>query len=283
MWKKNPEVVEYEKAKEIIKHAELNETYILSLTGGEPFLNPDIFKIVSYAKNKRFSVHVASNGTLVSEEKAKQLKEAGLDLLTLSFDHYKSTIHDNIRGHKNCFEKAIRAVDNCKKVGLSVCASTVINSFNFNHIEDHIEYFSEEVGIGVGFCFPELSPNGEFFAVKSRIIDVSNKELIDCFEEILKMKNKGHRIYNTKVFLRQSIDFLKGNKVNKCLAGEKVFYCDWKGNIYPCFNKERICGYDEKWNKKIECNDCFIQCFREPSIICQRPWEILFNPQLLSL
>jgi MoaA/NifB/PqqE/SkfB family radical SAM enzyme len=283
MWKKKPVSIDYEKAKDIIKHAELNQIYVLSLTGGEPFLNPDIFRIIQQAKSRRFRIHCASNGTLLTEERVKLLKEVGLDLLTLSFDYYKPCIHDQIRGHRNCFSKAINVLNYCKKIDLSVCATTVINRFNVSDIENHIRYFSEELDIGIGFCFPSLSPNEEFFANESKVIDISNEELIDCFEKILKMRNEGYKIYNTKIFLKQSIDFLKGKEVTKCLSGERVFYCDWNGSIYPCFNKDKICRYNEKWKKKIDCNECLVQCFREPSIICQRPWEILFNPQLLSL
>src|SRR3989338_3143188 len=48
----------------------------LNLTGiGEPVLNKDIFKIISYAKRKRTFVKLDSNATLITRDKGVQMLE----------------------------------------------------------------------------------------------------------------------------------------------------------------------------------------------------------------
>ena len=54
---------------------------------GEPFLNPDIFKIISYAKTKNILIHSSTNGNVrFSEEKAEELVNSGLDSLIVAVD-----------------------------------------------------------------------------------------------------------------------------------------------------------------------------------------------------
>ena len=54
--------------------------------GGEPFLHPDILKIVEYIKkiDERIEVDINTNFSLVSKAKAKKLIDLGLDMFTVS-------------------------------------------------------------------------------------------------------------------------------------------------------------------------------------------------------
>ncbi|RJP68700.1 MAG: radical SAM protein [Candidatus Abyssobacteria bacterium SURF_17] len=54
---------------------------------GEPFLNPDIFKMISYAKSRNIVVHSSTNGNVrFDEAKAEQLVDSGLDSLVFGVD-----------------------------------------------------------------------------------------------------------------------------------------------------------------------------------------------------
>jgi len=54
---------------------------------GEPFLNPDIFRMIAYAKSRNIVVHSSTNGNLkFSEEKAEKLIGSGLDSLVVAVD-----------------------------------------------------------------------------------------------------------------------------------------------------------------------------------------------------
>lgn len=54
---------------------------------GEPFLNPDIFRIISYAKSKNIVVHSSTNGNLkFDDQKAEKLVDSGLDSLVFAVD-----------------------------------------------------------------------------------------------------------------------------------------------------------------------------------------------------
>lgn len=52
---------------------------------GEPFLNPDVFKIIQYAKKSHCSVNCATNFTLVGN-KIENLLDSGIDQIKISID-----------------------------------------------------------------------------------------------------------------------------------------------------------------------------------------------------
>jgi len=53
---------------------------LLSFSGGEPFVRPDLMEILEWA-SRRNTTHVITNGTLVNEEKARRLAELGAGTL----------------------------------------------------------------------------------------------------------------------------------------------------------------------------------------------------------
>jgi MoaA/NifB/PqqE/SkfB family radical SAM enzyme len=54
---------------------------------GEPFLNPDLLKMISYAKSKKIVVHSSTNGQVrLDEARAGELIESGLDSLVFGID-----------------------------------------------------------------------------------------------------------------------------------------------------------------------------------------------------
>ena len=88
----------------------------LFLTGGEPLLHEGFFDIVKYAHRKLIAVGVLTNGTLLDEHTAQEMKHAGVHLLHFSIDGPTASIHDEFRGVEGSFEKTLRAV----KIGLEL-------------------------------------------------------------------------------------------------------------------------------------------------------------------
>jgi MoaA/NifB/PqqE/SkfB family radical SAM enzyme len=62
-------------------------TFSLELTGGEPMMHPDIFDLISYARERDFyKVMMISNAYLLNEKKVQQLNAAGLMEMQVSVD-----------------------------------------------------------------------------------------------------------------------------------------------------------------------------------------------------
>src|SRR5258707_3656163 len=67
---------------------------ILVMTGGEPLFRKDIFQLASYATSQGIKVALATNGTLVTEEIAKRIREAGIVRVAISLDGVDAATHD---------------------------------------------------------------------------------------------------------------------------------------------------------------------------------------------
>jgi radical SAM protein with 4Fe4S-binding SPASM domain len=116
--------------------------------GGEPFLYPDLLPLITYMKKKGFIVSIVTNGTKVAQH-ARELVEAGLDVLLVSIDGPRDT-HDNIRGYKGAFNlttDGIRAVQAEKerlgKVKPYVTLMSVFTRDNQDKVEEIYELGDE--------------------------------------------------------------------------------------------------------------------------------------------
>ena len=74
----------------------------IGFTGGEPFMNKDIMKMIDYSLNKNFKVLVLSNAMKPMLNRTNELIKLNHLNLTLrvSIDHYQKEKHEEIRGKK---------------------------------------------------------------------------------------------------------------------------------------------------------------------------------------
>ncbi len=106
---------------------------VVSFTGGEPLLHPQICDLIKYAKDKGRVCTLVTNGWFL-EDKAEQICETGLNCITVSVDGPKE-IHNSIRG-KNSFERLERGLqkilDQPKRP--IVLVSLAISDLNFDQL-----------------------------------------------------------------------------------------------------------------------------------------------------
>ena len=73
---------------------------------GEPTLHPELPEMVRIAKTRNIQVKLHTNGTALTEKMSSRLIDAGLDLISFSFDGYTAEIYEKIRC-KADFEKTL--------------------------------------------------------------------------------------------------------------------------------------------------------------------------------
>jgi radical SAM protein with 4Fe4S-binding SPASM domain len=64
---------------------------------GEPLLHPKLSKFIKYAKSKGHIVGLATNATLLTKEKSKELLETGLDNIVLALDGANKETYEGLR------------------------------------------------------------------------------------------------------------------------------------------------------------------------------------------
>jgi len=109
---------------------------LLILDGGEPLCRDDFFEIISYASSKGIRVVVGSNGTLIDNQTALKMKEAGVRSVAISVDGATAKTHDEFRGEDGTFHKTIEGAKACKEAGLPFQFNTIIRKETFREIPD---------------------------------------------------------------------------------------------------------------------------------------------------
>ncbi len=85
----------------------------ITLFGGEPFLHPNFYEIISQIKRLNMHCLVITNGTLLKRF-AKRIVEAGLDELNISIDGDRN-MHDEIRGLPGVFDQIMDGIAEVNK------------------------------------------------------------------------------------------------------------------------------------------------------------------------
>jgi len=262
-------IVRFEEAKKALKKFYGHDFRFLQLTGGEPLLNPDFFRILGFAKKLGFTVFFPTNGTLISREIAGKFAESKVDQVSISIHHFDPVIFEKISGHKNILKKTLDAVKYLRQAGVPVSALCTITKDNYKDIESIVKFF-KGLDMSVSFCTP-MSISKTSFALGGKSTEFSNDELKSVITQIIDLKKRYGNIFNCRDFLEDVLSFLDGRKSrHTCLGGKKIFYLDWDMKVFPCMYRgngisvEKFFGASTDDNR--ECEKCIHQCFREPSI-----------------
>lgn len=126
--------------------------YLIFYFQGEPFLNPDFLDMVKYASDKGIYTATSTNAHYLTDEKAKQTVESGLDRLIISIDGTTQDVYQSYRvGGK--LEKVIEGAKNIVKWKKELNSKTPFIFFQFlvvkpneHQIED-IKKLGKEIGV----------------------------------------------------------------------------------------------------------------------------------------
>ncbi|MFH1075172.1 MAG: radical SAM protein [Candidatus Firestonebacteria bacterium] len=102
----------------------------VSFTGGEPTLRKDLTALIKHAKSEKMWVNLITNGTLITPERAKKLKEAGLDSSQVSIEAGNASLHDEITQSAGSFEKTLNGIKNLINAGIRCHTNTTISRLN---------------------------------------------------------------------------------------------------------------------------------------------------------
>jgi len=118
-----------------------------TISGGEPFLHPQIFEILELIKRKvdntkKLIDHavITTNGSLLTKEKIKRLENIGFRELYVqtSIDSVDPKKHDAFRSSPGAFERAIKSVKLLVKSKLITSIRATITPQTLSEIEDLI-------------------------------------------------------------------------------------------------------------------------------------------------
>ncbi len=121
-----PVALSLEKINNLINTSKKKGSYFFGLLGGEPLLYPGLLDLIASHPDCYFQVF--SNGTLLTDDIAKRLRQLGNVTPLISIEGMEE-VSDIRRGGNQVFQRAITGVENCTAnklitgVAVSVCQS----------------------------------------------------------------------------------------------------------------------------------------------------------------
>jgi len=189
-------------AKECFKQLALDfkpQDITVAITGGEPLLRKDIYKMSEYIAGLGFKTGIVTNGYLLNNENIKKIKSAGVRSISISLDGLKET-HDKFRGVKGSYKRIMQAIDILTEENfLSVLeVITSVNTINIHELEELYQIIKKSQ---VGYW---------------RLMEVS---------EIGRVERNKELLINGKQ-LKFLLDFIKGKKdeLKREKLGLDIFY-----------------------------------------------------------
>ena len=200
----------------------------INITGGEPFLHPDFFNIISLFDDHNISFGILTNGTLLNESIVKKLAiYKNLSFVQISLDGTKR-IHDNIRGKGN-FKKALKGLGLLNKYNIQSMVAFTAHKKNVYKLKSVIKLVKRKK-VKVFWAdrliptdtYENILSNDEFFKM-SRLL----------YKESLKAEKSKRCV--TEIRVNRALMFLGGaNTIYHCAAGITLLTILANGDLLPC-------------------------------------------------
>ena len=113
------------------------------LQGGELLLQPDrLFEVLEAIKPERFYLYLTTNGFHLDEKMAKKLAKYKVSRVSVSIDSMDEKIHDEIRGGKESWKRAIKGLEHVKNAGMDPYLNITVGHYNANtdHFKQLLDY-----------------------------------------------------------------------------------------------------------------------------------------------
>jgi len=110
----------------------------LALTGGEPMLRRDLNELCTAARAAGLYSSLITAGTLFTPERARELKEAGLDHVQISIQSSDRDDNDRIAGNRS-FDKKIAAAHAARELDFPLTINCVLHRQNLDRIEELLD------------------------------------------------------------------------------------------------------------------------------------------------
>ena len=221
---------------------------VIVLSGGEPLLREDVFDIARYGTDKGLRMCLATNGTLVTEDICRKIKDSGIRMVSLSLDGSEETVHDDFRSQKGAFSGTINAARLFKQYGIEFLINSSFTKRNQEEIPK-IYRLAKELGATAWYLFM-IVPTGRGEAILNELISKEDYEkILDWHyqmekdeEDLLVRPTCAPHYYRVVLqkskeegssFTRRTLKFSTGGSKG-CLAGQLIALIDVDGNVLPC-------------------------------------------------
>lgn len=227
-----------EVARVIDEIAELAPGAMLVLTGGEPLLRRDLDDIVEHAAHLGLMPVIGTNGILLSETRARRLRDAGAVGVGISLDSIKPDYHDRLRGHDGAWQGALDGMRAARAAGLGVLMQATLFEENRHQLAGFADLAAEVGAMALNFFFLVCTGRGVTQT------DLSPQAYEEALRDILVLQGVRPKLMiraRCAPYARRMLELHAGDSADgyaewssACLAGRRYFRIGPKGEVTPC-------------------------------------------------
>jgi MoaA/NifB/PqqE/SkfB family radical SAM enzyme len=205
-------------------------SFLLTLSGGEVFLRPDLLPILEYARAQNFSISLMTTGTLgVNRDTLRFLRELGLNGLLLTLFSLNPAVHDGLTGIPGSWALLQDTIREARAAGLPVVFNCVAMQPNVGDVQA-IRDFAQQEGIALRLDARltrrwDGSPHRPGLAL-------TPEEQENLYKDV-GLKSDEHRERATTGW---------DPDIHGCGAGEYLGYITPSGDLWPCIEIPVSCG-----------------------------------------
>ena len=246
---------------------------LITITGGEPFLDPGLPSLLQllHAKKESFSFAILSNGTLIDTGIIELLRSFPPGFVQVSLDGMQP-VHDGIRG-RGAFEKAVQGIRLLVDAGIRTLVSFTASRTNYRELP-LVAAFVGKLGV-TRMWTDRMIPLGQGGRTADEVLS-SDEALEYCrLLRYARLRSALHVFRNFQVAAGRALQFLKcGGDPYACNAGRGLLAVLPNGDVYPCRRLPKKVGQiPDQSLSWIYSNNSYLQKLRSPRQVssgCER-------------
>jgi MoaA/NifB/PqqE/SkfB family radical SAM enzyme len=235
---------------------------VVQVSGGEPLMRPDVLDIVRALKKPGhipFLV-LATNASLLDENKYDELKQAGIDELSVSLD-FPDARHDENRKIPGLFAHLDSLIPKLAARGnRDITMITAVTKRNYPHLMEMVEV-TKRWGARYNLS---MYTAGRTNDSSLSITGEDLKPFRHVMDQVIEEARRGANLFSTEPVLNRYYDFFaNGCKAGGCRAGIRSLVVNPDGSLCPCAMKKTTAfGTHQELRKNFSagnaCDECFI-------------------------
>lgn len=161
--------------KTVVDGALALEANLIIFVGGEPTIRKELPELIRHVDKSKAIVMIFTNG-LTLERDAETLAEAGLFSLNISIDSENPEQHDEWRGIKGLYRKAIHGAERARQCGILTGISTYATKETLENGQvEHLLKIAQDQGFHEVTVF-DCIPSGKFLKDVSKVLTADEKK-----------------------------------------------------------------------------------------------------------
>jgi len=186
----------------------------IQFTGGEPFLYQHLVDTIRFASDLGILSTIVTNGSLITEERALQLRDADVGEVQISIDHCESAIIEQNRGIPKLGERIENGLRYLKAYGVPISVSTTISRLLQVENGDYRRLLAHCQKLGfraVYFCYPMTGTKSTYtLGGDGNLVSYTPDELIGILTHLRELKREGCAVDNSMETIDVDLDHLRG-------------------------------------------------------------------------